>query len=95
MLDAHRDGRGRGHRSKHLPQPQHHDDDEEEDEDMSISNRILKKLRGKAGKGKKNTQVELNMCEQELDTHKEEIDTCNAELAAYIAYSNQNLRYGI
>ena len=55
---------------------------------MSISNRILKKLRGKAGKGKKNTQVELNMCEQELDTHKEEIDTCNAELAAYIAKDN-------
>ena len=46
MLDAHRDGRGRGHRSKHLPQ--HHDDDDEENEDMSISNRILKKLRGKA-----------------------------------------------
>ena len=57
---------------------------------MSISNRILKKLRGKAGKGKKNTQVEveLNMCEQELDTHKEEIDTCNAELAVYIAKDN-------
>jgi len=76
MLDAHRDGR---HRSKHLSQPQHHDDDGEEDEDMSISNRILKKLRGKAGKGKKNTRVELNMCEKELHTHKEELDTCNAE----------------
>jgi len=85
MLDAHRDGR---HRSKHLPQPQHHDDEEEEDEDMSISNRILKKLRGKAGKGKKNTRVELNMCEKELDAHKEELDTCNAELAAYIAKDN-------
>ena len=79
MLDAHR-GR-RSHRSKHLPKPQHHDDDGDEDEDMSISNRILKKLRGKAGKGKKNTLVELNMCEQELDT-------CNAELAAQIAKDN-------
>ena len=33
-------------------------------------------------------EVELNMCEQELDTHKEEIDTCNAELAVYIAKDN-------
>ena len=33
-------------------------------------------------------EVELNMCEKELDTHKEEIDTCNAELAAYIAKDN-------
>ena len=55
--------------------------------DMSpISNRILKTGKGK----KKNAQFrfELNMCEQELDTHKEEIDTCNAELAAYIAKDN-------
>ena len=55
--------------------------------DMSpISNRILKTGKGK----KKNAQVrfELNMCEEELHTHKEELDTCNAELAAYIAKDN-------
>ena len=87
MLDTHRDGRG--HRSKHLSQPQHHDDGEEDEDmmDMSpISNRILKTGKGK----KKNAQVrfELNMCEEELHTHKEELDTCNAELAAYIAKDN-------